>query len=324
MSATDLSLTSFVYLNRISGNNLPMEITAPKEWHALLDILEKEKGVAIILGAIDTGKSTLAKFVIFNLCQRGLKVALVDADIGQSFLGPPATIGFSLFKSDPDWHLVLSPPEIFFIGSITPEGYFPIHLEGVKRMVDKAVSMAADVILVDTTGFVLGDRGRELKRRKIDLISPRHILALQKSEELEPILEHYNEGPLLRIFRLPLSDQVRPRSMEERKLYRDDRFREYFKNSSILELAIEGVRIEGEVHDPNGETLPLDWALRINGLLVGLKDSNDETLALGVIRNYIEEKKVVRILTPLGETEKAKTIHLSSLKVIPLYEEPRI
>ena len=298
-----------------------MEIAAPKEWDVLLDILEEEKGIAIILGATDTGKSTLAKFLIFNLCQRGFKVALVDADIGQSFLGPPTTIGLSLFKSDPDWKLLLSPPEIFFVGSITPEGYFPIYLKGVKRMVDKAVSMAADVILVDTTGFVLGDTGRELKRRKIDLISPRFILALQKSEELEPILEHYEESPLLRILRLPLSDQVRPRSMEERKIYRDGRFREYFKNASILELAIEEVRIEGEVHDPNGDLIPPDWSLRINGLLIGLKDSNDETLTLGVLRNYIEEKKVVRVLTPLGETEKVKTIHLSSLKVIPLYEE---
>jgi len=176
---------------------------------------------------------------------------------------------------------------------------------------------------VDTTGLVLGDTGRELKTRKIDLVSPRFILAIQKSEELEPILEHYNESSLLRIFRLPLSEQVRPRSMEERRIYRDDRFREYFKNSSILEFAIEEVRIEGEVRDPNGDTLPLDWALRISGLLIGLKDSNGETLALGVIRNYIEEKKVVRVLTPLGETEKVKTIHLSSLKVIPLYEESR-
>jgi len=300
-----------------------MEITAPNEWYASLDILEKERGIAIIIGATDTGKSTLAKFLIFNLCERGLKVALIDADIGQSFLGPPTTIGLSLFKSDPDWKLLLSPPEIFFVGSVTPEGYFPIHLKGVKRMVDKAVSMAADVILVDTTGFVLGDTGRELKIRKIDLISPRFILALERSGELESILEHYEEKPLPKISRLPLFDQVRPRSMEERKIYRDDRFREYFKNSPILELGIEEVRIEGEVHDPNGETLPLDWALRINGLLVGLKASNDETLALGVIRNYIDEKKVVRVLTPLGETEKVKTIQLSSLKVIPFYEEPR-
>ena len=70
-------------------------------------------------------------------------------------------------------------------------------------------------------------------------------------------------------------------------------------------------------------SIPLDWALRINGLLIGLKDSNDETLALGVIRNYFEEKKVVRVFTPLRDIQRVKTIQLSSLKVIPLYEEER-
>ena len=141
--------------------------------------------------------------MILNLCRRGLKVALVDADIGQSSLGPPATIGFAVFKSDPDWEVVLSPPEIFFVGSTTPEGHFPLHLEGIKRMVGKALSYGTDLILVDTTGFVSGEAGKELKRRKIDLISPRFILALQKSDEIEHILALFQENPLYKILRLP-------------------------------------------------------------------------------------------------------------------------
>jgi polynucleotide 5'-hydroxyl-kinase GRC3/NOL9 len=298
-----------------------MNISGPKEWYALLDVLKEEKGIAILLGATDTGKSTLARFLLFNLCQQGLKVALVDADIGQSFLGPPATIGLSVFKSDPDWQLILSPPEIFFVGSITPEGHFANHLKGVKRMVEKAPSYGAEVILVDTTGFVLGEGGKELKRRKIDLLSPRFILALQKSNELEPILDHYKENPFLRILRLPLSEQIRSRSMEERRIYRTDRFQEYFKHSVIQELAIERLQLEGKVLDPNGETLPLDWVLKINGLLIGLKDSNDETLALGLIKNSVAEKKIVRVSTPFREIERVKTIQLSSFRHIFLNEE---
>jgi polynucleotide 5'-hydroxyl-kinase GRC3/NOL9 len=246
---------------------------------------------------------------------------LVDADIGQSFLGPPSTIGFAVFKSDPDWEVVLSPPQIFFVGSTTPEGHFPIHLKGIRRMVDKAPSYGAEVIIVDTTGFILGESGKELKRRKIDLLSPRFIIALQKSDEIEHVLNLYQENPLYKIFRLPLSEQVRLRSMEERRVNRINKFRDYFKQSVTQELAIEDVQIEGEVFDPNGETLPLDWSLQINGLLIGLKDSNDETLALGVIRNHFGEKKVVRVFTPLREIERIKTIQLSSQKVILLYED---
>jgi hypothetical protein len=54
-----------------------------------------------------------------------------------------------------------------------------------------------------------------------------------------------------------------------------------------------------------------------------LKDRNDETLALAVIRNYFEDKKVVRVLTPLRDIQGVKTIQLSSLKVIPLNEDDR-
>jgi polynucleotide 5'-hydroxyl-kinase GRC3/NOL9 len=298
-----------------------MEIIAPEEWHALLDVLEKERGIAIILGATDTGKSSLAKFLIFNLCQRGLKVALVDADIGQSFLGPPTTIGLAVFKSDPDWEVVLSPPEIFFVGSTTPEGHFPIHLKGVKKMVDKAPSYGAEVIIVDTTGFILGEAGIELKRKKIDLLSPRFLIALQKSDEIEHVLNLYQENPLYKIIRLPLSDQAKPKSLEERRINRTNKFQEYFKHAIIQESPIENIQIEGEVLDPNGDVLPIDWALKISGLLVGLKDSNDETLALGLIKNYFEKKKILKVFTPVRDIQGMKTIQLSSLKVIPFYEE---
>ena len=301
-----------------------LEIHAPKAWYGVLDHLEKERGRTILLGAADTGKSTLAKFLITNLCPRELKVALVDADIGQSFLGPPTTIGLSLFKSDPDWEVVLLPPEIFFVGSTTPEGHFPIHLKGIKRMIDKAITYQSDIILIDTTGFILGEGGKELKRRKIDLLSPNFILALQKSDEIEPILELYKDNPLYQIFRLPLSEQIKSRSMEERRICRANKFQDYFKHSVIHELGVNEDQMEGEVFDPNGEPIPLEWALRINGLLIGLKDINDDTLALGVIRNYIEEKKVMGVLSPLGDIQKVKTIQLSSLKVIPYYEEERV
>ena len=296
-----------------------MEILAPKEWHSFVKILEEEKGIAILLGATDTGKSTLARFLITRLCHQGVKTALVDADIGQSVLGPPATIGFSVFRSDPNWEIVFSPPEIFFVGSTTPEGNFSAHLRGVKKMVDRAFSCGMEVILVDTTGFVSGEGGRDLKRRKIELLSPRFILALQINDELEPILESFEGNASYKIHRLPASEHVRSRSMEERRTYRMNRFQAYFEHSGTHELEIDKVRVEGQVFDPNGEQIPLDWSLRINGLLVGLKDAKDDTLALGLIRNYSGEKKVVRIFTPLQDIQEVRTIQLSSQKVIHSY-----
>jgi polynucleotide 5'-hydroxyl-kinase GRC3/NOL9 len=300
-----------------------MEILAPEEWYSLLDDLQKEKGVAILLRATDTGKTTLAKFLISHLCQRGLRTALVDADIGQSFLGPPTTMGFALFESPPDWEKVPS-PDIFFVGSTTPEGNFSLQLKGAKRMVERAISRGAEIIIVDTTGLVDGEPGKELKRRKIGLLSPRFILALQRSGEIEHILRLYEENPPFGIHRLPLSNGVKSRSREERSLYRRKKFGEYFAGAKSKELPVGGIKLEGKLVDVRGFAIPLDWALWVKNLLLGLNDGNDETLALGVIEYFIDEGARLRISTPLNDIDKVKILQLSSLKLTPSFEEERV
>jgi polynucleotide 5'-hydroxyl-kinase GRC3/NOL9 len=299
-----------------------MDILAPKEWYSLLDDLQREKGGAILLGATDTGKSTLAKFLISHLSRKGAKIALVDADIGQSFLGPPTTIGLALFESRPYWEEVLS-PEIFFVGATTPEGNFSTHLKGVKTMTERAISCGAEIVIVDTTGLVYGEAGKELKRREIDLLSPRFIIALQRTGEIEHILGLCEGNFSFRIHRLPLSGRVKSRSQEERARYRARKFMEYFRSSETKELAADGVQLEGKVVDSGGFSISLDRALSLKGLLLGLKDVNDETLALGVIEDFDKEGRRLRISTPLNDIEKVKSLQLSSLKLTPSYEEER-
>jgi polynucleotide 5'-hydroxyl-kinase GRC3/NOL9 len=300
-----------------------LDIQVPQEWHGLAEVLAKEKGIVVLLGATDTGKSTLAKFLITSLALGKIHVALVDADIGQSLLGPPTTIGLVSFESPPNWER-LPQPELYFVASTTPEGDLSLHLEGVKRMVNKAVSRRAEVIVVDTTGLVSGEVGKELKQRKIDLLGPHFIVALQISEELEPILEGPQQNPLREIYRLTVSRQVVQRSQEERRAYRRKKFHEYFRDFQTLDLCVDGLPLEGKLVHSNGVSLPLFWALWIKGLLVGLKDAKGDTLALAVIENFEPEGKTLRIVTPLHCPEHVKAIHLSSFRLNPSWEEERI
>ena len=300
-----------------------METVALDDWYAVLDALSQKKGVAILLGAIDTGKTTFSRFLIDHLCQRRIKSALVDADIGQSSVGPPTTVGLSVFESSPHWN-GLSTPRIFFVGATTPEENLSLHLEGVKRMVDQAVILGAEVTLVDTTGLVHGDLGRDLKQRKINILSPHFIFALQNAGELDPILEPYHESSMTRIFRLSLSEQVRSRSREERRSYRMKRFQEYFKDSEVKELVTDQISLEGSVTTSNGLSIPLERALSVRGLLFGLKDSQDETIALGLIQSHQEDSGRVRVLTPLRDPERVTRLQLSSLRLLASFEEERI
>ncbi len=301
------------------------EISIPDEWMNAVHSLEKGKCIAIILGMPDVGKSTFAKYLTSYLSAKRIRVGLIDADIGQSFLGPPATIGLALFSPEQS-HLVhdlekILPHSFFFVGSTSPEGHFHEQTEGVKRMTEAALRAGSEDVIVDTTDLVTGDAGKELKRRKIELLSPSHIFALQRGHEIEHILNLYKDSRIINIHRIPISEMARSRSKEERRAYRNRRFQEYFKDSEIRELRVKGIGVTGHVINSHGDAIPGERAVFIKGLLIGLRDELDNSLALGIIDELERERGIFKVNTPLKGIDKVKKIQLGSLKLNPSFEE---
>jgi polynucleotide 5'-hydroxyl-kinase GRC3/NOL9 len=214
------------------------------DWRALSARIDAEGGLAFLLGASDSGKSTLAHWLVRTLTAAGRRVALVDGDIGQSTVGPPATAGLAFAapaQNDP----VLAPIALRFVGAVSPAGHNLPLAAGLKRLADKASAMGADVLLVDTTGFVLGPAARRLKYHKIDLLAPQHLIALQRDDELEPILRLFEGRKGMAISRLPVSPHVFPRSFQIRRSYRAQRFADYFRRSSLVRLSLDGIVLQG-------------------------------------------------------------------------------
>ena len=138
------------------------------------------------------------------------------------------------------------------------------------------------------------------------------MIALQRAEEIEHILTLYRDDPFPRIIRLKPSAEARSRTWEERKSYRMRKFQEYFNRSEIQEISIGEIRFEGE------------WsALSIKGLLLGLKNSDDNTLALGILDHFSEEKRLITLLTPLKETGNVTVIQTGSLRLTSSFEDER-
>jgi polynucleotide 5'-hydroxyl-kinase GRC3/NOL9 len=214
------------------------------DWRRLIERIEAEGGLTLLLGATDSGKTTLATWLARTLVGGGRKVAVLDGDIGQSTIGPPATVGLAFLSagaSDQD----PVPAALRFVGAVSPaEQMLPLAV-AIKRLADKAAAMGAEVILVDTTGLVLGPVGRGLKFHKIELLQPRHVIALQRADELEPILRPFAGRGRMIVHRLPVGSYVKARSWQARRAYRAQRFGDYFRDAPSIEIALRDVAVQG-------------------------------------------------------------------------------
>jgi polynucleotide 5'-hydroxyl-kinase GRC3/NOL9 len=203
------------------------------KWEETLEQIGKGPGTVLVLGASDTGKSTIARFLVKGLVEKGLRVGYVDADIGQSTLGPPATIGMALLRGREDLKGEV-PVSLHFVGAISPQGYQLPHLVGLRRAVDEAGQGGAEIILVDTTGMVSGEAAVELKYQKVLLLSPGYLLLLQRGRELEPLLRIFLKIGGFKLIKLGVSGRVKKKTREERVRYREESFRRFFQGSRVL------------------------------------------------------------------------------------------
>jgi len=215
------------------------EITVLPEWKAFLERLLREKGDVLVIGEPDTGKSTFAKFLITSLFQAGVRTAYVDSDIGQTTLGPPGTIAMKAFCELPTNWERLQPDGMKFLGAVSPMGHLLEFLVAIKRLAEKAHSLGAEVTVFDTTGFIQGDVARQLKLNKIDLLQPRYVVAFQRNQEIELLLQAIESRQGVDVFRMSPFQGIQPRSRETRRLYRERRFLAYFQKSHIHQLPIQ-------------------------------------------------------------------------------------
>ena len=71
-------------------------------YEALRDRMADVTGVVMLLGAAETGKTTLAKLLILDALDAGLSVAYVDGDVASTVAGPPACVGLKYIESPAD------------------------------------------------------------------------------------------------------------------------------------------------------------------------------------------------------------------------------
>ncbi|MDZ7377305.1 MAG: polynucleotide 5'-hydroxyl-kinase [candidate division KSB1 bacterium] len=216
-----------------------------QNWQALLDQIRQESrgGIIYVIGANDTGKSTLCTYLAENLAQRHLS-AYIDCDPGQSLIGPPTTIGLKI-----PFHSKDTSPSIYlyFVGSTTPRGHLLQTLVGIKKLTEHAQSLGAYWIVLDSSGFVLDPVAREFQFRVIDVLQPRFLIVLQRPDNDLRWTHSYQQHPTIRLFHLEPSRAIISRNPAMRKEYRTLKFKRYFETAVSQDIPLKGISCHGRI-----------------------------------------------------------------------------
>ncbi|WP_230529823.1 Clp1/GlmU family protein [Microvirga roseola] len=240
----------------------------PDDWaEAAGRIVQSGVRRVMVIGAVDVGKSALCRFLFTTAIRSGRSAALLDTDLGQKTVGPPACV--TLVDSQG--------MRLAFAGTTDPVAGEERLIEGARRLVQDA---QADLVIVNTSGLLAGP-GLKLKADKIAALQPDLLVAL--GDETEAVLRRHAGTAALRV---PPSPEARRKTKGERRAARRNAFRDYFAGAAVVSL-----------DDRHRAILKRD-APCPPGLLLGLSDDQGNDLGLGLLAACTDDGPVT-VLTPI-------------------------
>ncbi|MDQ7825281.1 MAG: Clp1/GlmU family protein [Candidatus Eremiobacteraeota bacterium] len=251
-----------------------MEFIVPAEWYIIPERVKKYR-TAVVLGGTDSGKSTFVRFLSSELAKEGIPVGIVDLDVGQSDIGPPATFGLALPRAPFRSYGDLPVESLFFLGTKTPWGNTLRGVAGAARLSALSAARGTRCIVINTTGWIYGRSAKVYKQAKLEMLNPGLIVAFQRDRELDPVLLPYRHVTATEVLILPVSPHIKVRSMEMRMRTRAEKFSRYLEGSRACTLRLSSLALAGAHRDE----LSCEDLL---GRIVGLHDKERNCLGIGV------------------------------------------
>lgn len=255
----------------------------------------------MLIGGLDTGKTTLAFQAIRMAMADGRTPVLVDADVGNSTIGPPACVGMKVFRRESDIEQLGEVDSLHFVGTVTPSRLVLQHVVATAVMVERARQLG-DVVIIDTTAVASGVAGETLKYHKAELCRPEKVVALQRGAEMEPVVGMLKRFLGLNVVTSPTDLQLMPLSPDLWAKKRSDGF------AAALAPPVENWKVRPTVFAP---TLPVGLNLaRLDGVVVGVQDADGGCLGLGVLSF---DGETLRVATSV--TEGMTGLRLGSMRL---------
>ncbi|MDP9067545.1 MAG: hypothetical protein M3N53_04225 [Actinomycetota bacterium] len=268
--------------------------------------LLESRGLVFLLGGLDTGKTTFALELLRRARAEGISAAFVDADIEQSTVGPPTTVGlrYTTGLEELSRESLRTADALGFVGSLHPREHLLPLVTSTAKLVRRAREAGCSLIVLDTTGFVAGIYGQTLKFFKMDAVRPDHVVGFQRGGELESLIAMAQRFTSADVIEVEAADQFSSRSPEERVAFREEQFAAYFATGSSR------WRVKPTVFMP---TLPPEFDLsRLDGLVVGMEDGEGSCPGIGVLE-YEPSEGILRMVSPI--TEGVRGLRLGSSRI---------
>ena len=275
---------------------------ADKIAQQLLSQGSMQTGICLVLGGVDTGKTTLAAALAKGMAQ-SQRVGIIDADIGQSRIGPPTTVGWALSDDPQADFSKLAASGISFVGDVTPERHL-LQLTAAIVQAVQHVSKVTKSIIIDTPGFIRGPAAVALWWTVQRILRPDIVLAVQRYDELSGILAGWAsaQGQLEHI----KAPEIPAKSWETRRRCRQKQFAKYFQNASLYNIALKEVAVQ------TSGRLRGDMLV---GRLVGLRDEKGIDGAIGIIEDWQDDKGIAVVRAPQLDAQQVRCLIIGDATV---------
>ncbi|MEM3160954.1 MAG: Clp1/GlmU family protein [Nitrososphaera sp.] len=132
--------------------------------------------VVMLVGGTDTGKSTLSTYLANVAIGRDIFPCIIDGDIGQGDLAPPAAIGAALVRQQVADLRDVPAGYYEFVGSVTPSGSERL-VAGSMRSIFQRTRKISSMHIINTDGYV-ADGGVAYKRMLARALRPDVIVCI--------------------------------------------------------------------------------------------------------------------------------------------------
>lgn len=219
------------------------ESTIPSSWKkALNEITLCGKPLAVmVMGGVDSGKTSFCTYLINQALEKKWKAAVIDADLGQSDVGPPSTIGFSHVKTPIKDLFEINAENAYFVGLTSPSKAVERVVEGLITLKDRALDAGADFLVINTDGWVDNEDAARYKVLLTEKVAPNIVVGIQGGDELAPILTALKKTKVLAIDSPPV---IQKRNREKRKILRELSYKKYLKKAKVQSFFMNWIKVE--------------------------------------------------------------------------------